>query len=68
MDLFEIYTEQPPELAKICDNWANKIEKGLSYKQVKKFLHQVEKIGFTFDYGLSAEPYNLRKIKHHGNK
>jgi hypothetical protein len=61
MDLFENYIEQPPELSKICEKWGHKIEKGLSYKQIRKFLDEVEAIGYTFDYYLDAEPYNLRK-------
>ena len=59
-DLFEHYTEQPPELRKIYDkyteNWDN------TYDNCAKFLKEVEAIGYTFDYYLDAEPYNLRKI------
>ena len=62
MNLFEHYTEQPPELQKICNHWAEiQATDGLTYKDCKKFLDQVQEIGYTFDYELSAEPYNLRK-------
>jgi len=57
LDLFEFYDQQPPELKDICRHY----EAGdLSYQQCEEFLHQVEHIGFTFDYGLDAEPFNLR--------
>jgi hypothetical protein len=63
-DLFNHYQDQPEPLKKICDKWQQKLETdGLDYKDCKSFLNEVEKIGFTFDYGLSAEPFNLRKIE-----
>ena len=34
----------------------------LSYAQCKAFKAQLEQHGFTFSYGLDAEPYNLRKL------
>lgn len=62
-DLFEHYGDQPKELQTICDKWFN-IEQteGLDYKKCKQFLKEVEQIGYTFDYGLDAQPYNLHKI------
>jgi hypothetical protein len=61
-DLFNHYQDQPEPLKKICDKWQQKLETdGLDYKDCKSFLNEVEKIGFTFEYGLDAEPFNLRK-------
>lgn len=34
-----------------------------TYKDLKRIQKQVEKLGYTFDYGLDAVPYELRKIK-----
>ena len=36
---------------------------GLEYKQCEAFLKEVQALGYTFEYGLDAEPYGLRKIK-----
>lgn len=63
MELFENHTEQPKELAKICNYWQNiQIKNGLTFKNCKKFLKEVENIGFTFEFGLDSEPFNLKKI------
>lgn len=61
-DLFEYYNEQPQELKDICDKWQEKSVNGLDYNDCEAFLKEVEAIGYTFDYYLDAEPYNLRKI------
>jgi hypothetical protein len=61
--LFENYEMQPKKLKSICDYWNEKeLKNGLDYKDCKKFLSQVQKIGYTFDYGLDASPFNLKKI------
>jgi sarcosine oxidase delta subunit len=55
-DLFNCLEEQPQEL----QNLFSEIEE-LSYKECESLLKQVEKLGYTFDYGLDSQPYNLRK-------
>lgn len=61
-DLFEYYEEQPKELKEICDKYMEIQEyKGLDYIDCQNFLQEVQAIGYTFDYGLDAEPTNLRK-------
>ena len=61
-DLFEHYEEQPENLKVICDKWQEKeASDGLFYKDCKVFLKEVEAIGYTFEYGLDAGPYNLVK-------
>lgn len=62
VDLFEYYDEMPPKLAKIINKYSDKFEDGLDYEDTKKMLQQVEKIGYTFDYGLDNIPYGLRPI------
>ncbi len=60
MDLFENYDNQPKKLSDIL----NKFDlENMSYKSCEEMLKEVEKIGYTFDYGLDSEPYNLRKIQ-----
>ena len=62
MDLFEHYKKMPKNLAKICDKWGEIQESnGLDYKDCANFLKEVESIGYTFEYGLDAEPLNLHK-------
>ena len=62
-DLFKHYQEQPPALKTICDKWQEKqASDGLSYKDCEVFQKEVEAIGYTFESGLDAEPYNLVKI------
>lgn len=62
-DLFEHYQDQPEELKHILINWDEKINNGLDYIQCEELLKDVEAVGYTFDYELSAEPFNLRKIE-----
>jgi len=61
-DLFEHYSEQPPELMAICERWGDKSLDGLTYKDCANFLSEVEAVGFTFDYYLDAEPFDLKPI------
>lgn len=62
-DLFQHSEKQPKELKFILDKYNEKIENGLTYEEVKNLEKEVNKIGYTFDYGLDAVPYNLRKMK-----
>jgi hypothetical protein len=57
LDLFDIYEMQPDNLKKICEAY----DVAGSYEDCKMFLGEVEAIGYTFDYGLDAVPFNLRK-------
>lgn len=62
-DLFEYYQEQPQELKNVLNQWQDRINNGLDYNQCAQLLREVEAVGFTFEYELSAEPFNLRKIE-----
>lgn len=33
-----------------------------TYEELKRIQNELQTIGYTFDYGLDAEPYNLRKL------
>jgi hypothetical protein len=64
MDLFDHYQKQPPTLQKIVSLYADKEEsEGLSYDDCAEFLKLVNRIGFTFEYGLDATPFNLTQLK-----
>lgn len=64
IDLFEHYDKQPAKLSKIVEKYSSDES---DYSDTEKFLKEVEAIGYTFDYGLDNEPYNLRKIGTQGN-
>lgn len=60
MDLFENYDEMPRGLKAVYDFYAGKEE--LTYEECAVFLKECEAIGYTFEYGLDAQPHNLRRI------
>lgn len=60
LDLFEHYELQPKKLSKITDKWAAKYDDEVDYNDTRKFLKEVEAVGYTFDYGLDNMPYGLR--------
>lgn len=60
-DLFEAILE---EIQSVCDKWI-KVEqdKGyFTYEDCKQFLLELNDHGYTFEYGLDALPFNLRKL------
>tara|TARA_R110000751_G_scaffold172659_1_gene279023 strand:- start:2151 stop:2354 length:204 start_codon:yes stop_codon:yes gene_type:complete len=59
MDLFENYEKQPKELQAIT----SKMKEGMNYFELEKVLKECEAIGYTFEYDLSATPYNLKNMK-----
>ena len=65
IDLFEAYEQQPPELAKVLSDFEEEHTEfdELNYEACKELLRRVEAIGYTFEYGLDAQPYDLRKIE-----
>ncbi len=62
-DLFEHYDEMPPQLKGVVSKWMDIDEiDGLTYNQCEQFLNEVNAIGYTFEYGLCAEPFGLCRI------
>ena len=65
-DLFEFYDKQPIELKQIVDFYLDKLDSGDyaedTYEFIAKFHDAVNKIGYTFDWYLDAQPYGLRPI------
>ena len=59
LDLFEYYEEQPEEVKAILSRY--ELEE-IDYNTCENLLAELNAIGYTFEYGLSAEPFNLRKI------
>ncbi len=58
-DLFEHYEDLPIEVQKVIDNFN---AKGNSYDNCNELIDELNKVGYTCEYGLDASPYNLRKI------
>lgn len=60
VDLFEDYENIPKEVDEIIKKY-NYFEDS-TYTDLEEFLKELEAIGYTFDYYLDAQPYDLRKI------
>ena len=63
MDLFENYHQLPEELQAVLDKWQQKEASiGLDYNDCKAFQEECEAVGYTFDYQLDGQPFDLRPI------
>lgn len=58
-DLFETPELIPNEVQAVLDTLS---EDANPYWELERIRIQVEKLGYTFDYGLDAESYGLRPI------
>jgi hypothetical protein len=61
LDLFEHYHLLPPEINAILDEF---YEGEQDYKTCKALKVRLKAQGYTFDYGLDAQPHSLRKLEH----
>lgn len=59
-DLFETPELMPENVAKIVEKYGH--GNGLSYDECAELVKELNAIGYTCDYGLDAEPFDLRKI------
>lgn len=57
-DLFDTPDEWPAEVDAILSG----IAEGASYDELRAALEALEPLGYTFEFDLSCEPFNLRKI------
>jgi len=60
-DLFQHPELWPADLGIVVNHYAEKLEEEASYDRIREFKAKVEDLGFTFDYGLDAVPYDLRR-------
>ena len=60
IDLFEHYDLIPDNIKSILDKYSETY----SYTDCASMLAEIESQGYTFDYGLDAQPYNLRPNGH----
>ena len=62
-DLFEHHHTLPDQLKSIVNRWMMiEAGDGLTYNQCEQFLKEVNDIGYTFEYGLCAEPFGLCRV------
>jgi len=61
IDLFEDYDNIPDKVQKVLSKYAEAFEEG-DYDGLKKASKAVEKVGYTFEYGLDGIAYDLRPI------
>ncbi len=64
MDLFERYESQPPHLKEVCDKYEALVlnEDRSAYELCEDFQHEVNCIGYTFDYDLDGSTSGLRPM------
>jgi hypothetical protein len=63
VDLFEDYDDQPEEVQAILANYEMEDN---DYETLQNLKAELESIGYTMEFGLDAEPYDLRKIGEKG--
>jgi len=59
IDLFEHYETLPQEVQDVIMKHCNGDN---SYEICRALIADLEPLGYTCDYGLSGEPYDLKKI------
>ncbi len=65
VDLFEDYENIPNDVQEILDNHQEAFEDG-DYRGLKMAHDELSKIGYTFEYYLDGQAYDLRKIGQKG--
>lgn len=58
IDLFEHMDELPVPV----QNVLSKYENAESYTELHRMGKELRKLGYSFDYGLDAIPYNLKQL------
>lgn len=59
-DLFETPELIPSDIQAILDSFDE--QSSNKYKELDRLVNEIELIGYTFDYGMGAQPYGLRLI------
>jgi hypothetical protein len=58
-DMFAYYDELPIEIQMILDKY---VEMDFTYENCGNLIDELEVLGWTCEYGLDAEPYDLRQL------
>jgi len=56
-DLFETPDLIPKDVLDILATFEDN-----TYEECERILNKLERIGYTYEYGLDAEPFNLKKL------
>lgn len=59
-DLFEHPELLPPDVKQLMEHWQEHTEP--TANELNDMKTQFEAIGYTFDFGLALEPFNLRRL------
>lgn len=59
IDLLEYHDKLPASVQLILVKFSDQDN---DYESCSKLVDDLNQVGFTIDYGLDAEPYNLRKL------
>ena len=59
MDLFEQYDDLPQNVKDVLNKFE---EADKTYINCQALVDDLEKIGYTCDYGLDASPFDLKKL------
>jgi len=62
-DLFENYESLPEEVQEVLSKYALEDE---TYENMENMLAELQPLGYTFEYGLDATPYGLKKMENGG--
>lgn len=58
------YPDFNHEMQMLCNKYETiHCDEGLNYNHCADFKKEAEAIGYTFSYGLDAEPFEFRKLK-----
>lgn len=60
LDLFSCTSTLPKEVQDILEKYSEDWDD--TYENCSNLLSELEALGFTFEYGLDAVPFNLKKI------
>ena len=64
-DYFEEYDKLPDNIKDLMDKYLNDAD-DYDYKRLQNIQKEFEANGWTFDFGLDAEPYELKPLKKSG--
>jgi hypothetical protein len=56
-DLFETPVLIPDNVISVINTFEDN-----TYEECERIKNELEQIGYTYEYGLDAEPFNLRKL------
>lgn len=63
MELFEQIDTLPKQVKSIVEKYeVLYMEGSMNYEKTGEYLKELEEVGYTFDYGLDNEPYDLRPL------